>query len=403
MYKIYMFINIIMLMFISGGFYSDSSILLILISLINFFILIYKIIRSRFIVSLNKYLTFSFILFVIYIIASTIWSSDALFTIKSVIKFLGTIIFSINLFLTYKEDDFYKFILYFTFFSTIVTILLVLFFPSIGTYYDERNFLCWRGYFSHKNGFGRTMAIGFIFTMLYMIKNYNQRKKKYFSLAVMLLSLICVYNSKSSTAFIIILIPIVMLIFKKIVNLPILIIIFYSIYKTFVDVFILNDHSNFISSILERFGRDLTLTGRSEIWKFSFQAIKIKSLLGFGYQAFWFIDPYSYLFEQYNGFMVGHSHNGYIDVFLNLGIVGFVIFIIVIVQYILESFRLYRQDKNNLYSYSRIMFIFIYMFINLSEGEFLRTNSIFLVIFVCMQMYAKSFFLKRNKNKIFKI
>lgn len=73
---------------------------------------------------------------------------------------------------------------------------------------------------------------------------------------------------------------------------------------------------------------DVTLRLRQQIWGQAFTAIKESPWLGHGFMS------YGYLFNViYNGRLVPHSHNIIIDMLLNFGIVGTVIFTYYFIRY----------------------------------------------------------------------
>jgi O-antigen ligase len=72
---------------------------------------------------------------------------------------------------------------------------------------------------------------------------------------------------------------------------------------------------------------DPTLTLRTDIWRFALSMIPERPLLGFGYEAFWRAGPASPSLTEATGFVakMPHAHNGYIDLMLQMGAVGFVL------------------------------------------------------------------------------
>lgn len=68
-------------------------------------------------------------------------------------------------------------------------------------------------------------------------------------------------------------------------------------------------------------GRDTTLTGRTELWRFAREMLKDDFVLGYGYAAFWYglYGPASY---YTTGWGITSVHNGWLEVLLDVGIVG---------------------------------------------------------------------------------
>jgi exopolysaccharide production protein ExoQ len=76
--------------------------------------------------------------------------------------------------------------------------------------------------------------------------------------------------------------------------------------------------------ITNALGRSSDLTGRTEIWSWVADSILERPLLGHGYSGFWSgVSAASAGLDQAAGGVVMYAHNGYLEVLLNLGIVGF--------------------------------------------------------------------------------
>jgi O-antigen ligase len=68
-------------------------------------------------------------------------------------------------------------------------------------------------------------------------------------------------------------------------------------------------------------GKDPTLTDRTKIWQTAFSA-HTNLLLGTGYESFW-LGPRLQWFWQTSGLPgINEAHNGYLEVYLNLGLIG---------------------------------------------------------------------------------
>jgi exopolysaccharide production protein ExoQ len=81
------------------------------------------------------------------------------------------------------------------------------------------------------------------------------------------------------------------------------------------------------------FGRDPTLTGRTMIWDQSWEFIKERPFLGYGYGAFWSeaSGPMAIL-QQAVGWPAPNAHNGYVDLWLQLGLLGLALFAATVLQ-----------------------------------------------------------------------
>lgn len=80
-------------------------------------------------------------------------------------------------------------------------------------------------------------------------------------------------------------------------------------------------------ALVSLMGRDLTLTGRTDIWAASEAAVAAKPWLGYGYYAFWLPDdgPAYWIREAVN-WPVASAHSGWLELALGVGRIGIVLF-----------------------------------------------------------------------------
>jgi len=91
--------------------------------------------------------------------------------------------------------------------------------------------------------------------------------------------------------------------------------------------------------LIKSLGRDATYTGRTNIWA-AVLSIDINPLLGTGYDSFWLGDRL-YQVWQMAGF-VNEAHNGYLEFYLNLGIIG----VCILVGLLLFSYKVICRKLN---------------------------------------------------------
>jgi len=82
-------------------------------------------------------------------------------------------------------------------------------------------------------------------------------------------------------------------------------------------------------SVVTMLGRDLTLTGRTDIWDAVLKE-PINPLLGTGYQSFWIGQRAEKYWERWI-FHPNQSHNGYIETYLNTGLLGLALLCILLI------------------------------------------------------------------------
>jgi len=129
------------------------------------------------------------------------------------------------------------------------------------------------------------------------------------------------------------------------------------------------------SRLLEFLGRDPTLTGRIEIWR---EILKVapSPMLGTGYGTFWLGNRLAALRQTFEGNPLMESHNGYIEVYVNLGMIGVILLsIIILVGYsrIFVALRQKAEDAN-----LRLAFMVIVVIYNFTEAAFKELNPVWI-------------------------
>jgi O-antigen ligase len=93
---------------------------------------------------------------------------------------------------------------------------------------------------------------------------------------------------------------------------------------------------------------DTSFTGRTDIWTFAVQALQPRLWIGYGFEAFWGSGSIQNLPEGMEwAEYASHSHNGYLDTALSMGLPGLVVLIAVLVIAPLRNFHLADQGGND--------------------------------------------------------
>lgn len=133
--------------------------------------------------------------------------------------------------------------------------------------------------------------------------------------------------------------------------------------------------------LLEALGKDATLTGRVPLWRLVDAMIAQKIVLGYGYAAFWTpgnVDAWRIWAEI--GWQAPHSHNGYREIVLGLGLVGLVTLGTVLVRALWQGAVLYCTRPWEGWLWLNV-FIGMYLVMNLTEAIFLLQNDLFWTLF----------------------
>jgi O-antigen ligase len=106
--------------------------------------------------------------------------------------------------------------------------------------------------------------------------------------------------------------------------------------------------SESLAAISKSLPLDSSFTGRTDIWTFGLQAAQLKPWTGYGFASFWGSSAVQNL-PQGMEWAAGaaHSHNGYLDIALAMGVPGLLLLVAVIVIAPLRDFHAADQGGNN--------------------------------------------------------
>nr|WP_254798553.1 O-antigen ligase family protein [Sphingobium sp. AS12] len=112
-----------------------------------------------------------------------------------------------------------------------------------------------------------------------------------------------------------------------------------------------------ISIVMYLINRDLTLTGRLRLWKYAVEIGADRPWFGAGFKSFW-TDKLTLdilVLHQHWGernttrAMTSNAHNGYLDVWLELGFIGLGLFVIFWISFLVRSVAAYREGHSSGY------------------------------------------------------
>jgi exopolysaccharide production protein ExoQ len=112
-------------------------------------------------------------------------------------------------------------------------------------------------------------------------------------------------------------------------------------------------------------GRDPTLTDRTRIWSLLL-TMQTNPILGTGYESFWMGPRLLRVWQQFGH--INEAHNGYLEVYLNLGIIGLLLFCI----FLTASYRIICRKLRPLSTLPSLALAFwtVLLFYGLSEAAF---------------------------------
>lgn len=362
-------------------FHINPSIISILRLLINFssiVLILYYALTKR--IKLKKYQMI--IIFVFIIGASIIITPEKFEAIKMYINYIGLISYSIILFNNIEKERVVRYFKNYANLIVILDILTIFVFKNIG-YMDKTDVI--RGIHLSRSTLiiYLNLCIFIYVYYLYIFKKINNRIKK--SILVMIfLSVLLIVLSGSSTGILTVALFIPLIIFLKSrqrILSTITVVVFIGVVLP-----LMNMNSSLLNSIVEGiFGKSLTFSGRKYIWSYVLSNLTSNPIFGNGFNSIEVLlkNKVIPIYER----IATHSHNGFLQVFLENGLIGLVIIISIIFVF-LSNLKKYSDFERRLLS----SYIIVFIIFNFMEPYLLQYASgcTFWVIGIFIIVYNKN-------------
>ncbi|HYY72630.1 MAG TPA: O-antigen ligase family protein [Candidatus Bathyarchaeia archaeon] len=136
------------------------------------------------------------------------------------------------------------------------------------------------------------------------------------------------------------------------------------------------------------FDRDVTLTGRTTIWGASLILGMDHPWIGHGFNAFWLGDEGpSGEIRKLAGWDVPSAHNGYLEIWLDLGICGLAAFFLGFARHFWKAIACFAQERQ-LESAWPLLFLSFLFLVNLAQSALLSPNYVLWILYVAISCRA---------------
>jgi exopolysaccharide production protein ExoQ len=218
-----------------------------------------------------------------------------------------------------------------------VSILFDRYYPEFGRVFSHGGKPYWTGVTVEKNGLGVLSLVFGLAFLFYFLQSYREkddgthRRGRLIAQGVLVaMSLYLLDGADSATALASFLLaggPMVLTFLYRWARRPVFVhAMVFGILAVTVSALFLNVGSGMV----EELGRNSTLTGRTAIWRDALSLAQ-SPVLGTGFESFW-VGPRYQQMMVLSGMRLNQSHNGYLEVFLNLGWIGVALLILVLVS-----------------------------------------------------------------------
>lgn len=319
---------------------------------------------------------------------SILWATDPMLTLRRCILLTSTTFLGIILAEQFEIKDILRVIVFLVAASLFFSLLLWVVDPSLVEMSSGHNKGSFRGISHHKNYFGRLLVVGVIAGLVSL--KFEKRKVALLALVVFMAASVFLTSSIGSVLLLlaVIFFYIVLNRLKKIgIDKAILLVLGVVIFS----LSIIN-----YEEVLLIVGKSPTLTNRTILWGFVILEIIKEPLIGYGYSGFWLGEEgpsasiYKITRETIGStWEAPHAHNGYLDIMLDLGALGLLIFLVGFWIYTRRSYVYFLKDRTYAIEFALIFLLFT-LITNLVESQILVENEFMWVMYsYCIALVDK--------------
>lgn len=309
---------------------------------------------------------------------SVLWSSAPDLTTRRGVALVGTTLFGVYFGTRFSMEEQLRLLGWTLTISGVLSVLFVFGLPEYGISSAPHQG-AWRGVFVHKNVLGRVMVLG---TMVFVLFATTTRRYWWLAWGGFLLCAGLVLFSTSKTALLILVALMAVYALCRILRWHYSVAAPFLIATVALGTYIaLWVGSNF-EPVLDALGKDATLTGRTVLWDAVRDMIRERPWFGYGYSGFWlgWEGPSAEVWYE-TGWEPPHSHNGYLDLWLALGFVGLLLFLLGFAWWYFRASTWIIRERA-VEALWPVMFLTFMLLYNITESAILIHNSIFWVLYV---------------------
>lgn len=328
---------------------------------------------------------------------SVLWSGSADISFKRWIRSSGVLI-SVLIVLT--EDDpleaSKRFLRRCMYVLIPLSVLFIKYFRHLGVGWDYFGNTMWAGVTTHKNSLGQLACVSAIFFVWNIIEKWRDKSSLFWADFLILIMSLWLLNgpgmSTSKTSMMLFFLGLCLFMCLRVLKAR----------PRFVGKFLLGVGSLLLfmetfsplvmneslsTMLITSLGRDQTLTGRAFLWEELMRMASKHSVLGAGYGGFWTGGNIAKLSQKFE-WGPSTAHNGFLDVYLDLGFVG----IIFLIGFIVQAYRNLMRRLTIDYKYGTLLTMLFSMSIvyNYTESSFLRPSSLLWIVLLLVTVDCSS-------------
>lgn len=330
----------------------------------------------------------------LYMAVSIVWSDYPTVSAKRWVRTSGDLVMALLILTEAAPGEAVKTILRRSAFVLLpLSIILIKYFRDIGVAYAADGLqTMWTGVTTQKNCLGYLAMVCGLYFVHSLVTSWRSRRGLvdglFLILTLWLLGGSSTASSKTSVlGFALGLCVLLVSPLSKLRSVMVLVVLLLGItYASYMSLY-----EPVVESTVRTLGRDTTLTGRTDIWTAVLDIGPRNPIFGRGYGSFWIGDLGNDVWQRRNIYApIQQSHNGYIDIYIELGVVGLGLLAGVIWS-ACQSIRHTLWDDVE-YGTLRMVFLAVILVHNVAESSFARPTHLlwFLFLLICTSVAGVS-------------
>jgi exopolysaccharide production protein ExoQ len=325
------------------------------------------------------------VFFILYAIFSVLWTANLTGTVYHILILVFTTLLAFFLGKYFPANQWEAILLWFSIIIVSASFVLLIFFPRAAIM-DFPHLGSWRGVFWHKNFTGSFMAFtGMIFLNLVISSTRKQMGRLIGGVLLYIMSLVFTMYSLSAAGVVILFIltgfELTLFLWSKVKN-RLGVFHYYALGGTALALILIGITN--MEILFRLINRSPDLTGRTFLWSYLIKsAVLPHPLIGQGFGAVWTLKDFiqTVTVSQGWGFPITNGHSGYMDTLLNLGGIGLLLLIIILVSAFQKTIKYFIQNSKpeNMLPFLVVLYVFL---ANLSISFFQEIESFHWMILI---------------------
>jgi exopolysaccharide production protein ExoQ len=317
-------------------------------------------------------------LLVLFALVSTLWSQVPLLTAKNSVLLCLSTSWGMYFGTRYSIREQLRLLAQALTVAIVISYFLALVLPDYGimTWGNEGS---WEGFYPHRNGLARTMVLA---VLVFVFRARTKEASRLSCWLAIVAATALLLLSQSKTGLVILLLFGTLQLLSPVLR--------WSGWRFVLSVALLGALAVCLLlwlpwiRILDLLGRNITLTGRLPLWIMVGMKALQRPWFGYGFNGFWLgFGGESAAVWRAVGWTAPNAHNGFLDLWVSLGLAGLALFLAGFAVVFWKSFKKARLGNSVEFRWPLVYLIFLVVY-NLDESNLFQHNSLMWALYVAV-------------------